>query len=394
MKPPTGSLVKRVYKLESEMAFDYLKIANEVAKSGMKIISFGVGQPYFDTPDTIKEVAINALKAGYTGYVASAGIPELRLAIAEHVSKFTGADVKDNEVMVTPGGKQSIYFSIMSFVKTGDEVIISDPSYPTYESIVKYVGGKPVHIPLREEKEFRMTPEDVEKAVTGKTRMIVLNSPQNPTGGVNTRRDIDGILEIAKRKEIVVLSDEIYDHYVYDGEHASVLADSDWRDNVIYVNGFSKTYSMPGWRLGYAVARREVIDRFEVYADNTHSCVNSFVQRAGVVALTMPQDFFRDILKEYKMRRDYIYEGLNKTPGVKANKPKGTFYIFPNIKKILDETGLSTAEFTKKLIREKGVVTLPGTPAFSSALGEGYIRLNYGLPIERIDEGLRKLRLN
>lgn len=393
LKPPTSSLSKRVYKLESEIAFDYLNIANEATKSGMNIISFGVGQPYFDTPDTIKEAAINALKAGHTGYVAPSGIPELRSAIAEHVSNFTGSDVEDYEVMVTPGVKQSIYFSMMSFIETGDEVIIADPSYPTYESIVKYAGGKPVHIPIYEEKEFRMTPEDVEKAVTGKTKMIVLNSPQNPTGGVNTRRDIDAILEIAKKKRIIVLSDEIYDHYVYDGKHASILTNSNWKDNVIYVNGFSKTYSMTGWRLGYTVAKKEIIDRFEVYADNTHSCVTNFVQRAGVVALKMPQDFFKDILKEYKNRRDYIYSGLNKIPGVKTNKPNGTFYIFPNVKKLLKESGLSTAEFTKKLIKEKGVITLPGTPAFSPAFGEGYIRLNYGLPIEKIEEGIEKLRL-
>lgn len=393
MKPPTTNLSKRVFKLESELAFDYLKIAEEVAASGVKVISFGIGQPDFGTPEPIKDAAINALKAGYTGYTATPGIPALRSAIAEHVSNFTGSDVKEDEVIVTTGSKPAIYFSIMSFIEEGDEVVISDPSYPMYESIVKYAGGTPILVRLREEDDFRMLPENVEKAVTKKTKMIVLNSPENPTGGVNTRKDVDGILEIARRKRIVVLSDEIYDHYVYDGAHVSVLSDnSDWQDNVIYVNGFSKTYSMTGWRLGYAVARKEVIDKFELLASNTFSCAANFVQRAGITALTMPQGFFKEALGEYKKRRDCIYNGLNGIHEIKATKPKGAFYIFPNAKKLLEEKKLSAREFTMSLIREKGIVTLPGTPAFSPSAGEDYLRLSYALPTEKIEEGLKRLR--
>lgn len=392
MKPPTTNLSKRVFKLESELAFDYLKVAEEVAAHGVKIVSFGIGQPDFRTPEPILEAAIEALKAGHTGYTATPGIPALRSAIAEHVSNFTGSDVKPEEVIVTTGSKPAIYFSMMSFIEEGDEVIIPDPGYPTYESVVRYAGGTPIFSPLREEDDFRMTPESVEKAVTKKTKMIVLNSPENPTGGVNLRKDVEGILDIAKKKRIIVLTDEIYDHYVYDGEHISALSDNpDWRENLIYVNGFSKTYSMTGWRLGYAVARKEVIDRFELMASNTTSCPNNFVQHAGITALTMSQNFFKEILSEYRRRRDRIYEGLNRIHGIKVNKPRGAFYIFPNVEKLLKEKGLSASEFTMAILRERGLVTLPGTPAFSPSAGKDYLRLSYALPVEKIEEGLKRL---
>ena len=275
LKPPTCSFSKNVYRLDSETAFDYLKIADEVEKTGMDVISFGVGQPDFDTPKPIKEAAIKALNAGHTGYVAVPGIPELRTAIAKHVTEFTKSDVKDYEVIVTPGAKTAIYTTIMHFIEPGDEVIIPDPNYPTYQSVVKYAGGHPVHLLLKEEKEFRTTPEDIDTLVTNKTKMIILTSPQNPTGGMNTRNDVEGILEIAKRKRLIILSDEIYDHYVYDGEHTSPLTDSSWRDNVIYVNGFSKTYSMTGWRLGYLAAEPQIVSAISNIQDHSTSNPNS-----------------------------------------------------------------------------------------------------------------------
>jgi aspartate aminotransferase len=389
---PAKSLSKRVLKLATELAFDYLAIAKEVAREGVEVISFGIGQPDFDTPDHIKEEAIKALKEGFTKYVAPPGIPELREAIAEYVSEFTGADVKPDEVIVLPGTKPGIYFSMMAYVEPGDEVIVPDPGFPVYESVVRYAGGKPVFVPLREENAFRMTPEAVQEAVTERTKMIILNSPNNPTGGMNSEADVKGVLEIAKRRGITVVSDEIYDHYVYEGEHTSVLVDPDWRDFVLYLNGFSKTYSMTGWRLGYLIARKEVIDRLEILAVNTYSCTSSFVQKAGVAALKGPQNFFKQVLEDYRRRRDFIHEELNKIPGVKAKKPAGAFYIFPNVKQILKQTGLSTKEFTIKILKETGVVTLPGSPAFPLKAGEGYLRVSYALPIRTTKRGLEKFR--
>lgn len=387
---PAKSLSKRVLKLATELAFDYLAIAKEVAKKGMEVISFGIGQPDFDTPDHIREEAIRALREGFTKYVAPPGIPELREAIAEYVSEFTRADVKPDEVIVLPGTKPGIYFSLMAYVDPGDEVIVPDPGFPVYESVVRYAGGKPVFVPLREENAFRMTPEDVQEVVTDKTKMMILNSPNNPTGGMNIKTDVKGILEIAKRRGITVVSDEIYDHYVYEGEHTSVLIDPDWRDFVLYLNGFSKTYSMTGWRLGYLIARKEVIDRLEIFAVNTYSCTSSFVQKAGIAALKGPQNFFKQALEDYRRRRDFIYEGLNAISGVKAEKPAGAFYIFPNIKQILKQTGLSTEDFTLKILKETGVVTLPGSPAFPLKAGEGYLRVSYVLPIKTMKRGLEK----
>lgn len=386
------SLSKRILKLAPELAFNYLAMAKEVAKKGIEVVSFGIGQPDFDTPDHIKEEAIKALREDFTKYVAPPGIPELREAIAEYVSEFTESDVKPEEVIVLPGTKLGIYCSVMAYVDPGDEVIVPDPGFPVYESVVRYAGGKPLFVPLREENAFRMTPEDVQEVVTDRTKMMILNSPNNPTGGMNTKADVKGILEIAKRRGITVVSDEVYDHYVYEGEHTSVLIDPDWRDYVLYLNGFSKTYSMTGWRLGYLIAREEVIDRLEILAVNTYSCTSSFVQKAGVAALEGPQNFFKHVLEDYRRRRDFIYEGFNTIPGVKAKKPAGAFYIFPNVKQILEQTGLSTEDFTLKILKETGVVTLPGSPAFPLKAGEGYLRVSYVLPIKTIKRGLEKFR--
>ncbi len=386
------SFSKRVLKLAPELAFDYLAMAREVARQGREVISFGIGQPDFDTPNHIREEAVRALKAGFTKYVAPPGIPELREAIAEYVSEFTKADVKADEVIVLPGTKPGIYFSIMAHVDPGDEVIVPDPGFSVYESVVRYAGGNPIFVPLREENEFRMIPEDVESVLNDRTKIILLNSPNNPTGGMSTKADIKGILEIAKEKGVIVISDEIYDHYVYENNHTSVLMDPNWRDFVLYLNGFSKTFSMTGWRLGYLIASKEVIDRLEIFAVNTYSCVSSFVQKAGVAALKGPQCFFKKALEEYKRRRNFVYEELNATIGVRAKKPAGAFYIFPNVKQILKQTGLSTEEFAIRILRETGVVTLPGSPAFPSKAGDGYLRISYVLPINTMKRGLKKFR--
>jgi aspartate aminotransferase len=388
---PTTEFAERLLRLRPEYAFSYLAKANALAARGVDVVSFGIGQPDFPTPAPIKAAATRALQAGHTGYVPSAGIPEFRQAIADYVSAFTGADIRMDEVMVLPGTKPGIYFSVMAYVKPGDEVVLPDPGFPAYDSLVRYVGATPVYVPLREDSAFRMLPERVAAVLTERTRMIVLNSPHNPTGCVNTRRDARGIVELAKERGAVVVSDEVYDHFIYEGDHVSVLEDPEWRRNVVYVNGLSKTYAMTGWRLGYVVARREVVERLTTLAVNNFSCTANFVQRAGITALTMPQDFLRDVLRTCRAKRNLIHARLNAIPGVSAILPQGAFYIFPNVTERLAAEGVTTEQFTDKLLTEHGIVALPGSPAFPSTAGEGYLRMNYALPQATLEKGIAKL---
>jgi len=389
---PTLSFSKPVLELETAKTFQYSDMAAALAKKGMEIISFGIGQPEFPTPKHIVDAGIKALREGFTWYVSPPGIPELREEIAKYVSAFTGAgDVKPKETLVLPGAKPGMFFAIASYIKPGDEVIIPDPGFYSYDNVTRYAGGNPVFVPLKEENHFRMIPEDVQAAITDKTKMIILNSPHNPTGGMLTISDFKGILELAKDKDILVVSDEIYDHYTYENGFTSALSDPDWRDFVICVNGLSKTYSMTGWRLGYVVAREEAIKRFTLFTENTFSCTTSFVQKAGIAALKGPHDFLQKILEDYRKRRDFMHRELNRISGIRAEKPTGAFYIFPNIKEILERKKLTTEEFAIKLMRETGVVTLPGS-AFPSKAGEGYLRLSYALPIESIKKGLERFK--
>ena len=392
-RTPALSFSKAALELTMEKVFEYFDRAAALAEKGMEVISFGIGQPDFPTPEHICEAAKNAIDAGFTTYVSPPGIRELREAIAEHVSEFTGAgDVKPEEVIVLPGCKAAIFLAIASYVEPGDEVIVPDPGFPTYECVVRYAGGRPVFLPLREELDFRMTPEAVQDAITEKTKMVIVNSPHNPTGGMCTKTDIQGILEVAKEHGILVVSDEIYDHYVYDGEFTSVLVDPEWRDFVLYLNGFSKTYSMTGWRLGYIVANAKAIERLTIFAVNNFSCTASFVQKAGVAAIKGPQDFFKRVLDEYKRRREAAYRAFKSIPGVKVRKSPGAFYIFPNIKEILKQTGLTTEQFAIKMLELKGVVTPPGVPSFPLKAGEGYLRVSYALPVEKIERGAERFR--
>jgi aspartate aminotransferase len=389
---PVLSFSKSVLELKTAKTFEYSQLAAALAKKGMRVISFGIGQPDFATPKYIVDAAVDALRQGFTRYVQPPGIQELREEIAKYVSVFTGAlDVKPEETLVMPGAKQAIFFAIASYIEPGDEVIIPDPSFYSYAHVTRYAGGKPIFLPLREENNFRIRPEDVQSTMTPKTKMIVLNSPHNPTGGLLTKSDIDGILELAKTRRILVVSDEVYDHYVYEGEFTSVLIDPEWRDFVICINSFSKTFSMTGWRLGYIIAGREAIERLTLFAVNSFSCTTSFVQKAGVTALKESQEFFKAVLDDYRKRRDFMYRELDAIPGIKAKKPAGAFYVFPNVKEILAERKLATEEFAVGLMRKTGVVTLPGS-AFSHKAGEGYLRFSYVLPLTDIREGLRRFK--
>jgi aspartate aminotransferase len=387
-----SSIAPPVLELQEAQTFKYADMASQLARTGKEILSFGIGQPDFPTPPHIVDAAINALHAGFTRYVSPPGIPELRHEIARHVSAFTGAaDVKPTETLVTPGAKLAMFFAIATFVSPGDEVIIPDPSFYSYAHAARYAGGTPVFLPLREETEFSLTPDAFQAAITRKTRMVILNSPHNPTGGMLTKSDFKGILELAKEKGILVASDEIYDHYTYAGGFMSALEDPDWRDYVIHINSLSKTYAMTGWRLGYVVASEEVINRFNLFTANTVSCTTSFVQKAGVAALSGPQAFFQKILSEYRARRDFMYRELAKIPGIRVKKPSGAFFIFPNVKAILEGMKMSTAAFAIRLLKETGIVVLPG-PAFPHEAGTGYLRFSYALPIEQIERGLKRFK--
>ena len=388
----TLSFCQSIFELKPAETFRYSRLAAELAEKGKEIISFGIGEPDFPTPQHIVDAAVKALRNDFTKYVPPPGIPELREEIARHVSEFTGTgDIRPEETVVLPGAKQAIFMVIVSYIEAGDEVMIPDPSFYSYEHLIRYAGGKPVFVPLREENDFRMVPEDVQAAITNKTKMIILNSPHNPTGSVLSRSDVEGILEIAKKRGILVVSDEVYDHYIYEENFTSVLTDPEWRDFVIYINSFSKTYSMTGWRLGYVVANEEAINRFTLFAVNSFSCTTSFIQKAGVAALSGPQDFFKGILENYRKRRNLLYHELNRIKAVRAKNPAGAFYIFPNIKEILEKRKLTTEEFAMQLLEKTGVVMLPGS-AFSHVAGRGYLRVSYGLPIRAMKKGLERLK--
>lgn len=391
-KSPVLSFSDAVLELKPAETFRYSSIARELAAKGREIISLGIGEPDFPTPEHIVDAAIKAIRDGFTRYVPSRGIPEFREEIARYVSTFTGAgDIKADETMVVPGAKQALSMVIASYIAPGDEVILQDPSFYSYEHVIRYAGGTPVFVPLKEENDFRMLPDDVQEAVSRKTKMIILNFPHNPTGALAAKTDIAAILETAKKDKFLVVSDEVYDHYVYEGEFTSALSDPEWRDFVVCINSLSKTYSMTGWRLGYIIANEDAINRLSLYAANSFSCTTSFVQKAGAAALSGPQGFFKDVLREYRRRKDFLYHELNKIDGVTATNPKGAFYLFPNIKDFLAEQKLSTGEFAMQLLKKTGVVVLPGS-AFPHEAGRGYLRISFTLPIDKIEKGLEKLR--
>jgi aspartate aminotransferase len=381
-----------IHELRAAKTFDYQDMAAKLRAKGKDIISFGIGQPDFPTPPHIVEAGVQALRDGYTRYVSPPGIPELRQAIAQFASEFTGAaDIQPSEVLVTAGAKHAMFFAMASCIRPGDEVIIADPSFYSYAHVTRYAGGIPVFLPVHEDQGFTFTFEELQAHVTPKTRMIVLNSPHNPTGGMLAKATLQATLELAKDRGILVISDEIYDHYLYDQGFMSVLEDPDWREFVIYVNSFSKTYAMAGWRLGYLIACEPAIKRFSLVTANTVSCTTAFVQKAGVTALMESQAFFDDILAQYRARRAYLYDALTRIPGLHTENPAGAFYFFPNISQIIEDSGRSTEEIAITLMEEAGIVVLPGS-AFPDTGGEGYLRLSYALPLPTIKTGIERLK--
>jgi len=376
----------RMASLGTETAFEVLARAKALEKQGKEIIHLEIGEPDFDTPKNIKDAAVKALYGGYTHYVPAAGIPELREAIAEYISKTRKIPVDPEEVVVTPGAKPIMFFAILACVNRGEEVLYPNPGFPIYESMINFVEAKPVPIPLKEENDFRLDHEYVKEKITKKTKMIILNSPENPTGGVLTKEDLKVIADcIAKRDDIIVLSDEIYSRIIYEGTHESIASLPGMKEKTIILDGFSKTYAMTGWRLGYGVMRKDLAEKITQLMINSNSCTCAFVQMAGVEALKGPQDSVDKMVAEFRKRREVIVSGLNNIKGITCKKPKGAFYVFPNIKGV----GKKSKEFSDYLLNEAGVAVLPGT-SFGK-YGEGYLRISFANSIENIQKALDRI---
>jgi aspartate/methionine/tyrosine aminotransferase len=372
--------------LETETAFEVLAKAKALEKQGKDIVHLEIGEPDFDTPKNIKDAATKALNAGYTHYTPSAGMPEVKQVIAEYISKTRKLDVKPEEVVITPGGKPIMFFSMLALVSSGDEIMYPNPGFPVYESLIKFVDAKPVPIPLKEENEFGFDPEYVKKKITKKTKMIILNSPENPTGGVIPREQLKVIADcLENRDDVFVLSDEIYSRIIYEGKPESISQFPGMKDKTIILDGFSKTYAMTGWRLGYGVMRKDLAGKMAQLMTNSNSCTNVFVQLAGVEALKGPQTEPEKMVAEFKKRREVIVNGLNEIKGMTCTKPHGAFYAFPNI----EGTGMDSRKLGDQLLQNAGVAVLPGI-SFGQ-YGEGYLRLSFANSIENIKKALDRI---
>ncbi len=377
---------ERMKRLGTETAFEVLAAARALEDQGRDIIHLEIGEPDFDTPMNIRDAAKRALDEGYTHYGPAAGYPTIRKAIAEEVSRTRRIPVDPAEVVVTPGAKPIMFFSILACVDEGDEVIYPNPGFPIYESVINFIGAKPIPLVLREEKEFRFDVDELRKAVSKKTRMLILNSPQNPTGGVLTHEDLQEIARLAIEHDILVLADEIYSRIIYDGlEHVSVATFPQMKERTIILDGFSKTYAMTGWRLGYGVMPEPIAEAVTRIQINSNSCTASFSQMAGIEALKGPQKRPAEMVEELQRRRDVIVDGLNQIPGFRCHKPRGAFYVFPNIR----STGNDSRTLSQYLMQEGDVACLSGT-AFGK-FGEGYLRISYANSVENIKKALDRI---
>jgi aspartate aminotransferase len=380
------NFAQRMNRLGTESAFEVLARAKALERQGKSIIHLEIGEPDFDTPDHIKEAAKRALDAGATHYGPAAGLPELREAIAKHVAETRGVPVSPEEVVVTPGGKPIMYFVITALVNEGDEVIYPNPGFPIYESVINFVGGVPVPIPLREAAGFGFDLELFERKLSPRTKLIIINSPQNPTGGVLERGQIERVAALAAARNIPVLSDEIYRRFLYEGEFVSMMGMPGMRERTILLDGFSKSYAMTGWRLGYGVMPERLAEHVTRLMVNSASCTASFVQLAGVAALEGDDAPVERMVAEFRRRRDIVVEGLNALPGVTCVRPGGAFYAFPNI----TATRRRSAEVAERMLTEAGVAVLGGT-AFGEH-GEGYLRLSYANSEANLRLALERMR--
>lgn len=388
-------LAGRVDRLGTESAFAVLAEVSRLEAKGRSIISFAIGEPDFETPQNVKEAGMRSIEAGDTHYVPAQGIFELREVVASHVAATRRISVNPDEVVITSGGKPVIFYTILACVQRGDEVLVPNPGFPIYQSAVEFAGGKAVSIPLLEERDFRMDIDALEESVSDKTRMIVLNSPQNPTGSVLTPGDLERIAEVAKRHNLWVLSDEIYSRLIYDGSFASIASIEGMKDRTIILDGFSKTYAMTGWRLGYGVMPDELAEVVTRMIVNCQSCTPPFVQRAGIEALTGPQNAVSDMAAEFDRRRKLVVSLLRDIPGFSCRMPGGAFYAFPNVTEACKKLGLPHAKaFEEYLLHEANVAVLSRSAFGSKNHGEEgeYIRISYATSEANIKEGLDRIR--
>lgn len=375
-------------RLGTESAFTILARAQKMAAEGQSIINLGIGQPDFQTPEHIVEAGIKALRDGHHGYTPANGIPALREAVAADLNRRHGVEVNPDNVVVVPGGKPTMFFAVMMFGQPGAEIMYPNPGFPIYESVIRYSGATPVPIALKEENGFAFSAEEVLGQITDRTRLIIINSPANPTGGVTPRSEIDKLVAgLAEHPHVAVMSDEIYSNMLYGGqEHVSLLQYPEIRDRLIMLDGWSKTYAMTGWRLGYAVWPDAAVEHVTRLCINDHSCVNAATQYAGIAALEGPQNAVHDMVAQFDARREVIVRELNSLPGITCTDPAGAFYAFPNI----TGTGLSATEVQDKFLEEAGVATVAGT-SFGS-WGEGYVRFSYANSTENILEAISRIR--
>lgn len=378
-------LTHAVQQLGTETAFKVLAKAKDLEAQGKDIVHLEIGQPDFPTPSNIVEAGKRAIDEGWTSYGPTCGQPDFRELIAGHISKTRNIEVNGSQVVVTPGGKPVMFYTILSVVEPGDEVVYPDPGFPIYKSLIDYAGGKAVPLPLLEENDFSFDVEKLEQLVSGKTKLLILNSPQNPTGGVLGKDDLQKIAELCVNHDVVILTDEIYSELLYEDEFESITQFEGVLDRAVILDGFSKSYSMTGWRLGYGIFPDWMVDSIERLMVNSNSCTASFSQRAGMEALNGPQDALAEMRAEFLKRRDFFIDGLNRIPGISCRVPKGAFYAFANV----SELPLSSKELEGRLLEEAGVACLAGD-GFGQQ-GEGFIRFSYANSIENIGEALRRI---
>lgn len=380
-------IAERVERLQGESAFAILSKANELEAKGMNVIHLEIGQPDFKTPENIIDAAKKAMSDGYTGYGPTLGYNELREAVADYVKEYKNINATKDNVVIVPGGKPTMFFTMLTLVEPGDEVIYPNPGFPIYESCIKFARGIPVPMPLTADNDFRPDVEKLKSLITPKTKLIIINNPGNPTGGIFEKEDILAIADILKdRPDIFVLSDEIYDRLMYDGETISIASIPEMRDRTLVLDGFSKTYAMTGWRIGYCVANVDIIKKFEMIMVNSVSCTCSFTQMAAVEALKGPQDSVVEMKNKFKERRDWLVNALNEIDGIKCCMPRGAFYAFPDISSF----GLSSKEFADRLLEEEGIALAWGT-SFGE-YGEGHIRISYATSLENLKEAVARLK--
>ena len=374
--------------LEGQKMFQVLQAAKELEKQGKDIIHFEIGEPDFDTPPSIVKACVDALENGDTHYTVSAGLEEFRQAAAQSTLRSRGFLPDLEQILVTPGGNVQIYYALACTTNPGEEIVCIDPAFVSYNSIMRMLGIKPVHVPLLEENEFRVVPKDIENAITPNTRMIVINSPHNPTGSVMTEEDMKAVYDIAEKHDIYLLSDEVYGRMIYHDAGTSFHSPSAYdhcKTRTIIVHSFSKTYAMTGWRIGGITAPKELVERMALLLETTSSCVSPFIQRGAIEAMKGSQHEIDEMCKILRKRRDLMVEGINKINGISCLLPKGAFYVFMNIK----DTGLSSEDYSFKLLHEAGVATCPGS--FFGPSGEGYVRFCYAGSEDLIKEGIKRL---